>query len=273
MKKNLYLSHVVLALAVLLVLPALVFAEASPNSGGAAALGTLDGVMKDVGPGQPEPNWGTTASIVYAVPAHQFQPIDSGVTYNYSLISTPGGQLGLYRTNATGNPWMEAPIHLPSGASIKSVEFSLCDSSATYQFYSFLTIGSKTVAISQPQLVTTTAAETPGCILRSFTFTTPVTVDNNDKFYSLEVNLGGTDGTIQLAGARIYYKLQVSPAPGTATFTDVPTSHPFFQYVEALAAAGITGGCGGGNYCPDSSVTRGQMAVFLSRALGLHWPN
>jgi hypothetical protein len=40
---------------------------------------------------------------------------------------------------------------------------------------------------------------------------------------------------------------------------------------EALLAAGITGGCGGGAYCPDSPVTRGQMAVFLSRALGLHF--
>jgi len=52
----------------------------------------------------------------------------------------------------------------------------------------------------------------------------------------------------------------------------VPTGHPFFQFIEALAAAGITGGCGNGNYCPDNPVTRGQMAVFLAKALGLHWP-
>jgi SpoIID/LytB domain protein len=37
-------------------------------------------------------------------------------------------------------------------------------------------------------------------------------------------------------------------------------------YVNALAAAGITGGCGSGRYCPDDSVTRGQMASFLYRA-------
>ena len=69
----------------------------------------------------------------------------------------------------------------------------------------------------------------------------------------------------------MFYKLQVSPPPGTATFADVPTTHLFFQYVEALAAAGITSGCGGGNFCPDAAVTRGQMAVFLAKALGLHW--
>jgi hypothetical protein len=70
----------------------------------------------------------------------------------------------------------------------------------------------------------------------------------------------------------IWWKRSVSPAPATATFGDVPTSHPFFQFIEALAASGITGGCGSGNYCPDAPLTRGQMAVFLSKALGLHWP-
>jgi len=73
----------------------------------------------------------------------------------------------------------------------------------------------------------------------------------------------------------VQYKLQVSAAPGTATFSDVPMSHPFFQFIEALAASGITAGCNLAppQFCPDAPVTRGQMAVFLSRALGLHWPN
>ena len=75
----------------------------------------------------------------------------------------------------------------------------------------------------------------------------------------------------QFTVAVIAYRLQVSPAPASATFGDVPTSHPLFQYVEALAAAGITGGCGRGNFCPDAPLTRGQMAVFLAKALGLQW--
>ena len=79
------------------------------------------------------------------------------------------------------------------------------------------------------------------------------------------------DNTTSFNGVRLKWKRQVSPAPGTATFGDVPTTHLFFQYVEALAASGITSGCGGGNFCPDAAVTRGQMAVFLAKALGLHW--
>ena len=77
---------------------------------------------------------------------------------------------------------------------------------------------------------------------------------------------------LRLRGARIFYRRQVSPAPASATFADVPTNHPFFQFIEALAASGITAGCGTDIYCPNAPLTRGQMAVFLAKALGLHWP-
>ena len=55
-------------------------------------------------------------------------------------------------------------------------------------------------------------------------------------------------------------------------FADVPVSHPFWTWIEALAREGITGGCATNpaRYCPDDSVTRGQMAVFLLR--GEHGP-
>ncbi|MBI5293976.1 MAG: S-layer homology domain-containing protein [Chloroflexi bacterium] len=54
------------------------------------------------------------------------------------------------------------------------------------------------------------------------------------------------------------------PADATGTiFNDVPASNPFAKWIEQLAAEGITGGCGGGNYCPNTPVTREQMAIFL----------
>jgi hypothetical protein len=72
----------------------------------------------------------------------------------------------------------------------------------------------------------------------------------------------------------IWWKRSVSPPPASASFNDVPTNHPFFQFIEALKASGITAGCQASPplYCPDAPLTRGQMAVFLSKALGLHWP-
>ena len=47
------------------------------------------------------------------------------------------------------------------------------------------------------------------------------------------------------------------------SFPDVPTTHPFYAYIENLFHSGATGGCGGGLYCPSGTVTRAQMAVFL----------
>jgi len=80
-------------------------------------------------------------------------------------------------------------------------------------------------------------------------------------------------GAFALGGVRITWHRQVSAPPATATFPDVPTSHLFFQHVEALYAAGITAGYGNGNFGVNDPITRGQMAVFLAKALGLHWAN
>jgi hypothetical protein len=74
------------------------------------------------------------------------------------------------------------------------------------------------------------------------------------------------------AWVEIWWRRSVSPAPANPSFADVPASDFGYQYIEALSASGITGGCGGGSYCPDAPLTRRQMAIFLAKALGLHWP-
>ena len=60
-----------------------------------------------------------------------------------------------------------------------------------------------------------------------------------------------------------------SPPPATGVFNDVPPGSFADAFIEQLALEMITGGCGGGNYCPDDPVTRAQMAVFLVRAFNL----
>ena len=59
------------------------------------------------------------------------------------------------------------------------------------------------------------------------------------------------------------------PPPCAGIFSDVPCPSAFANWIEALAAEGITGGCGGGNYCPANPNTRGQMAVFIDKTFGL----
>jgi ELWxxDGT repeat protein len=73
---------------------------------------------------------------------------------------------------------------------------------------------------------------------------------------------------VLLVGAR-----HETPPPATGTrFTDVPANYWAAPWIEQLAADGITGGCGGGKFCPDQPVTRGQMAVFLVTAFNLPLP-
>ena len=50
-------------------------------------------------------------------------------------------------------------------------------------------------------------------------------------------------------------------------YPDVACPGPFTDWVEQLAAEGVTGGCGGGNFCPANPVTRAQIAVFLLKML------
>ena len=60
------------------------------------------------------------------------------------------------------------------------------------------------------------------------------------------------------------------PPPCTGTvFTDVPCTGGAVRSLDRGAGrrSEITGGCGGGNYCPNNTVTRQQMAVFLLKAL------
>ena len=51
-------------------------------------------------------------------------------------------------------------------------------------------------------------------------------------------------------------------------FDDVPPGHWAFEFINSLYHRGITSGCGPNNYCPDSYVTRAQMAVFILKAMG-----
>jgi len=62
------------------------------------------------------------------------------------------------------------------------------------------------------------------------------------------------------------YGLCYVPPPCTGTFGDVPCPSTFADWIEDLAAQGITGGCGTGVYCPLNPVRRDQMAVFLLKA-------
>jgi len=55
------------------------------------------------------------------------------------------------------------------------------------------------------------------------------------------------------------------PASGTDAFSD-DEGNTHEANIDAIAAAGITTGCGGTRYCPADNVQRDQMASFVARA-------
>ena len=100
------------------------------------------------------------------------------------------------------------------------------------------------------------AGVTGGCVLspKQYCPGTPVTRDQMAVFL-LRAKYGNTY-TPPLVGA------------GTG-FNDVPTNYWAGAWIKQLAAEGITGGCGNGNYCPTTPVTRDQMAIFLDKTFNI----
>jgi hypothetical protein len=243
--------------AVLCALPPAALAQPPP---------VTDGASPDEVDAVADPRtWGTAAVTDLSVSAWAFLPADSTVTYG--MNANPHS---IFRSNLVGSTFFVAPLDLPAGAQIVRIELQACDTAASDDIQMFFRRQPRTgTAVTIDSAVTT---GTPGCTNVLTTLGAPHTVDNFNNAYFFEVSLEATDASTRLAAARIGYRLQVSPAPTTATFpNDVPTTHLFFRFIEALAAAGVTAGCAPGSFCPDDPVTRGQMAVFLATALGLHW--
>jgi PKD repeat protein len=59
----------------------------------------------------------------------------------------------------------------------------------------------------------------------------------------------------------------VTTPTGPASFSDVPVDHWAYRYVEYAKAQLVVQGYEGGTYRPTESVDRGQMAVYIARAM------
>lgn len=95
---------------------------------------------------------------------------------------------------------------------------------------------------------------------------------------SAQVSTGYADGTYRPNGTvtrqamsaflhRMADGLVFTPPP-VPTFSDVPTSHPFYLEIEWMASEGITGGFPDGTYRPNEPVSRQAMSAFMYRSAG-----
>jgi len=219
---------------------------------------------------QVNPYFGTTSTSTYsigpcdAVPTDSFQPyfIDSHCAY-VSELETPG------------SAHVGFPVHLPTGALITSITTHYFDNSVDMNpIVSFSAVDNAgTIAITVA--LVPSAPFSGGLNSITVDLVPPLQVDNLARSYGIEAALlsEGVAFRTSIYKFDVNYHLQVSPAPGTATFTDVAPGDFGFQFIEALYASGITAGCSPTTFCPNNPLTRVQMAVFLAKALGLHWPN
>ena len=110
-------------------------------------------------------------------------------------------------------------------------------------------------------------------------------VKSGDQFYTeiswlaqRRITTGYPDGTYRPlesvergAMAAFFYRMAGSPqftAPSTPSFSDVPTTHPFYKEIEWMKARGITTGWSDGTFRPNAPVNRDAMAAFFYRYAG-----
>jgi hypothetical protein len=82
----------------------------------------------------------------------------------------------------------------------------------------------------------------------TFVIIPPREIHNLNAMYVLNMQLDTTDATHYEGPLLDHGPLPPPGQPGAraATFNDVPTNHPFFQFIEALAASGITAAAAAG---------------------------
>jgi len=68
---------------------------------------------------------------------------------------------------------------------------------------------------------------------------------------------------------RELYPQHLQQAVEVATYTDVPTTHPFYREIAIAAKKGLASGFPDGTFHPDAPISRAETAAFLSRAYSL----
>jgi hypothetical protein len=206
--------------------------------------------------------YGTTNWSVERLGATQFVPANSRTAYE-----TSGSEM--YSSDPDG--YFHAVPHVPTGALLTYWYLDYCalvDGGDVWAFLWSCDHDDPFFSCDQIGILHGTVNLVCTAVYQDLQ-PTPYTVNNNTKDLYVEVNTKGGYLDSGFTGVSIYYQLQMSPAPLTATFADVPTNYLYFRAIEALAASRVTSGCGGGNFCPNQAVTRGEMAKFLAVALGL----
>jgi hypothetical protein len=215
-----------------------------------------------------EPKWGVDHPDHYNVHAYDFQANTST-----DLILDDGNGYRYFGAEAV--PYLAAPVRLPAGVHVGVMSISKCSAVAgdlVYALYENLGGGA---GGGGGNLVAGPFTAGSGCTWEAHSANYFYETTNAHPLY-LVIYFSGDwwDGSTKFNSIEISYRRVVrSYQKGGQLFDDVPFEDFGYDHIAALYDSGITGGCGAGNFCPDQPVTRRQMAIFIAKALGLHWPD
>jgi hypothetical protein len=219
--------------------------------------------------------------------------------------SSPGDRITITATDPSGNTSelsqrLPFTINIPSGPAGGGTSFTV--GGTDFVDGAVVTLGgvpatgvnvasSTSLSATSPALTAGTANDlvitnpdgTTGTLLKAFVADF-LDVPNGQQFYSYVTTLVSNGITAGVGGGlygvdqstlrqqmavfllKAKHGLCYAPPQCVGAFSDVPCPSTFANWIEALAAEGITGGCGPGIYCPQNPVRRDQMAVFLLKA-------
>ena len=106
----------------------------------------------------------------------------------------------------------------------------------------------------------------PSAGVQSPSYTAPENLSDSDLVVTLTVTVT-CDGPSPLSESASVVLRVVGSGGCTATFPDVPCDHWAHDSVEACVGSDIVNGYPNGNYYPLISISRAQMAVYVSRAI------
>ncbi|MGE5276881.1 MAG: IPT/TIG domain-containing protein [Acidobacteriota bacterium] len=207
----------------------LLFVSAAPSQGGCGfAVKTVTCTLGDLGSGD-------SAQITIAT-----QAVLPGLACSTATVS--GDQIDPDETNDGSAACITVIAGMVSGISPASGPAAggtaVTISGTGFQTGAIVTIGGAAagaiLVVSSTTITATTPALVPGSL--------------NDV---VVMNPGGDSGAL----AKGWF----------ADFADVPQAYLYHGAIEKIVRAGITTGCGGGNYCPSDPVNRSAMAVFILR--------
>ncbi len=228
-----------------------------------------------------QPNFGTQNLIIEMIGSESFLPLNDG-SLGYHQIG------GVYRYSSDT---LVAPLGmLPNGALLKSFTVYYFDIDPSNDFeLSFCRSKRDTITglnADTECLVTFSSSGTPGyasalvpvpdqyqTILRQFDSDGNGLEESVYDYYVLVDTWAPASGGAFVDSVRANWRRQVSPAPAAATFNDVPTTDPVRSSTSRRSPprASPPAAASRRRSLSGLALTRRQMAVFLAKALGLHW--